>query len=99
MPQYPKVIDAKFWVQKIDPLEWYKTVDPIAHSNDFAYAVKKCKAFAEAEKGKNRVLFYRVLEYRGEVVFLSQVNFDDVNHWDFRQKRKEAKPRDEDKKD
>ena len=89
--QYPKVITAKFWIQKIDPLEWYKPVDPVGHSNDFAYAVKRCKQLAESEKGKKRVMFYRVLEHRGEVVFLSHVNFDEITHWDFREALKEAK--------
>jgi hypothetical protein len=40
---------------------------------------------AEADKGKDYLVIYRVLEHRREVLFLSLVNFDEVTHFDMRE--------------
>jgi hypothetical protein len=87
--QYPKSKDTQFYIQNINPVEWHKPINTVGESNDLAYAVRRCKGLAENDALQARYLsFYRVIEHRGEVVFLSHVNFQTVTHYDMREKLK-----------
>lgn len=88
--RFPISKDKQFYIQKLDPLQWYRPVDTIGESDNLGYAVKRCKQLAEDDKGKDRLCFYRVLEHHGEVVFFSHVNFDEINHYDYQEKLKQA---------
>lgn len=87
--QYPKVKDFDYWIHRIDPLSL-----SVSHyaggSNSLRYAIARCKSLAEKHKGQDYLLMFRVLKHRGDVVFLSLVNFDTVDHWDMREKETEA---------
>jgi hypothetical protein len=82
--QYPKSTVKKYWVHKLDPLD-ILTPRNAGGSDDINYAIRRCKELAEADKGKDYLVIYRVLEHRGEVLFLSLVNFDEVTHYDMRE--------------
>jgi hypothetical protein len=82
--QYPKVNDKNYWIHRINPLDLIASRG-VGGSDDINYAIRRCKELAEADKGKNLIVSYRVLEHRGEVLFLSHVNFDEVTHYDMRE--------------
>lgn len=89
--KFPKANDAQFYIQRIDPMTTFKEVKTVGQSNDYGYAKRRCKELAEAVAEEARFLmFFRVIEYRGEVVFLSHVNFEKVEHYDMEENLKEG---------
>jgi hypothetical protein len=82
--QYPKSVIKQYWLHRINPLEALLPQN-VGGSDDINYAIRRCKELAEADKGKSLIVSYRVLKHRGEVVFLSHVNFDEVTHFDMRE--------------
>lgn len=87
----PKANDAQFYIQRIDPMTTFKPIETVGQSNDYGYAKRRCKELAEVDAVQARFLmFFRVIEYRGEVVFLSHVNFEKVEHYDMTENLKEG---------
>lgn len=87
--KYPQVVDKNYWIHRINPLDTL-TPSNSGGSDDIGYAIRKCKELAESDKGKDYLVIYRVVEHRGEVVFLSLVNFDEVTHFDMREVKKDG---------
>jgi hypothetical protein len=83
--QYPKAEINEYLLQRINPMEILLPKTVMGGSNDLDFTIKRCKELAEADKGKSHLEFYRVVTNKGEVVFLSHVNFDEVTHFDMRE--------------
>jgi hypothetical protein len=82
--QYPKAIIKKYWIHQLNPLSSFKEVTNIGGSDDVNYAIRRCRKKAQEAIGKNYILLFRVVEHRGEVIYLALVNFDTFEEWDMR---------------
>lgn len=97
MKLYPRVPKAKYYIHAIDPMSVISTARGVGHSNDSGYAIRRCKELAESHKGKSHLMFYRVVE-RGndDPIFVSKVDFDEVAHYDMREKKDSPEGENED---
>lgn len=89
--QYPKADTERYFIHLINPLSVWWTTEGVGKSDSEAYAIRRCKQLAESNKGKNRVILYRVVDSNlrsDDPIFLSLVNFDTVEHWDMRERGK-----------
>lgn len=88
--QMSKADLAEFHIQSINPLSLWNTVKGVGHGNNLEYAIRRCRELAEAAKGKNYLLIYRVVQHRGEPLYISHVQFDTVTHYNMRHNLKEV---------
>lgn len=79
---------AEFHIHCIAPLSIWHTIKAVGHTDSLDYAIRRCKELAEKEKSKDYLLIFRVVQTRGEVLFISHVQFDIVTHYDMRDKLK-----------
>lgn len=86
--QMPRADLAEFHVHVINPLSTWREVKGVAHTDSLAYAIRRCKELAEKDKGKGYLLIYRVVQHRGDVLYISHVQFNTVTHYDMRDKLK-----------
>lgn len=88
--QMSKADLAEFHIHCINPLSLWDTVKGVGHGDNQDYAIRRCRELAEQAKGKDYLLIYRVVQHRGDVIYISHVQFDTVTHYNMRHNLKEA---------